>query len=268
MEGRDRLERLLDAPGADVPAAARAAALDGLAGVLYWQGDYGRAAELYKQSMGIYRASGDRAKVVETLWSISLAHHLSGDSAAALPYAEESLKMARVIGDANMTKIAAGHVGAILAFTGHYDDAVPMLRGYISGARNSGNKLYEAIGIQLLGWIRLQQGDVDEALAAYFKGLDILQKLGDRTAVAMTLNRLADLAIEQQQLPRALRLAGAAEAIRRKHKGGASPEAGHVRDPRRFADEVLGADAAADEWRKGLAMSYEAALEYARRPAD
>lgn len=267
MEGRDRMERLLQAPGAETPTAARAAALDGLAGVVYWQADYARAADLYKQSIEIYRQASDRAKVVETLWGISSAFHMGGDSEAALPYAREGLEVAREIGDPVIIKMAAGEVGGMLAFTGYFDDALPLLEEYIGGVREAGNKLYEALGIQLVGWIGARQGRLDEARAGFLEALDLVEKLGDRTAVAMMLNRLADLAIEHQDFPRALRLAGAAEAIRQEYKGGVSPEAMRARDPRKLAAEVLGGDAIAEEWGKGLAMSYEDALEDARRPS-
>lgn len=266
MEGRDRMEGLLQAPGAETPTAARAAALDGLAGVVYWRADYGRAADLYKQSIEIYRNEGNRAKVAETLMSISSSFHMGGDSEGALPYARKGLVVAREIGDPVMIKMAAGEVGGMLAFTGHFDEALPLLEEYIDGVREAGNKLYEAVGIQMVGWVAFRRGHLEEARARFLDALDLVEKLGDRTAVAIMLNRLADLAIEQQDLPRALRLAGAAEAIRQEYKGGVSPTTMHARDPREFAAEVLSSDTIAEEWGKGVAMSYEDALEDARQP--
>ena len=57
-EGRDLLEQLLAVPG-NVEPDARGRGLTGYGGIVYWQGEYEHAEQVYTQALALYREAGD-----------------------------------------------------------------------------------------------------------------------------------------------------------------------------------------------------------------
>src|SRR5207247_1139338 len=127
-----------------------------------------------------------------------------------------------------------------------------------------GVKFFEMVGHYMLGWVASRDGDFDVARTEYLKELSMADELGDRNGVAQALNGLADLAIEREEWPRALRLGGAAQAIRDKLGGGWPPEAMRAREPLAPGKDALGVEAAEAHWAQGLATVYDGALVLAR----
>jgi non-specific serine/threonine protein kinase len=263
-EGRERLETLLALPAEPKATPARSAALDGLAGIVYWQGDYAAARDLYLEALEINRTLGDMERVAWTLGSIGDTFSMGGDANAGIPYIEESLEIARQLGDEFMVSMAAGGLGAMLAFEGELERGRALLEEGLPAAQKAGNLFWVTSGEYLLGWIDTRVRRFADAHEHYIRSLDISIQLGDKTAVALALSGLADLALEQEQHERALRLAGASQAIRDEVGGGAPPESMRARDPREPSGQALGAEAAENAWNEGLTMGYDAALEYAR----
>jgi hypothetical protein len=116
--------------------------------------------------------------------------------------------------------------------------------------------------------LRLKRGVASRvAFDWHSPDLAIADELGDKTGVAQALNGLADLAIEMDQMPRALHLAGAAHAIRERVGGGAPPESMRARDPREYTADKLDPDEAETAWTQGLNMTYEEAMAEGARQA-
>jgi non-specific serine/threonine protein kinase len=264
QEGKDRLQTLLALPAAAQPTPARAAALDGLAGMVYWLGDYAGARELYLEALEINRRLGDKSLVAWTLGSIGSTLSMGGDSEAAIPYFEESLEIARELGDMEQVAMHAGGLATMRAFGGDFASGRALWEEAIEATHAAGNRFWEISGEYLLGWIETREGRFEVAHAHYLRSMQIAVELGDKTAVALALNGLADMALEQEQYERALRLAGAAQSIRDELGGGAPPESMRARDPREPGARAIGTDAAEREWRAGLELGYEDALRYAR----
>jgi tetratricopeptide (TPR) repeat protein len=263
-EGRERLEALLALPAAQEPTLARSIALDGLAGMIYWHGDYAGARDLYLEALEINRRLGDKERIAWTLGSVGSTLSMGGDDAAAMPYLEESLGIARELGDAAQVAMHAGGVAFMRAFGGDIEGARPLLEEALAATRQAGNIFWESTGEYLEGWIGTREGRFDEAHAHYIRSLDVALQLGDKTGVGLALSGLADLALEEGEHERALRLAGASQAIRDEIGGGAPPESMRARDPREASIEAIGAEATEGAWTEGLTMGYDAALQYAR----
>ena len=68
-EGREHLQSLLQRADAVAPTAARAAALAGLGGITYWQGDFVRAASAYAESLAIQRQLDDPGGLADALYN-------------------------------------------------------------------------------------------------------------------------------------------------------------------------------------------------------
>jgi len=92
----------------------------------------------------------------------------------------------------------------------------------------------------------------------------IFGELGDIRGVARLLEGFVELALVQKQPERALRLAGAATALRKEH-GVPLPPDEEIRLHRRLEPirQAMDESTFAVSWNSGVAMSIEGAIEYA-----
>jgi tetratricopeptide (TPR) repeat protein len=120
------------------------------------------------------RESGDRWGIAEALENLGIVAYSQGDDEAARMLYEESLAMRRELGD----------------------------------------KSGIALSLLNLGRMADRQADYDAARALYEEGLTIQRELGNRWGIACSLMGFAGSASGRQQPMRAVRLWGAAEALR------------------------------------------------------
>jgi hypothetical protein len=99
------------------------------------------------------------------------------------------------------------------------------------------------------------------------ESLAIDEAFGERTGIALSLDNLADLEITAGNVVRALRLAGASEAIKEGVGGQAPPDLITLPDPRGRARLVMSEQEIASAWEEGRGMSVEQAIAYARESA-
>ena len=112
-----------------------------------------------------------------------------------------------------------------------------------------------------LGELAVDQGRYGEARARFTDGLQIYQLLGMRTRLAGVLEGFAMLAAAHGEATRALRLAGAAAALRDDVKATPTPrEAVWLRSGLERARRQLGDRASDRAWADGLAMSLDQAI--------
>jgi hypothetical protein len=116
----------------------------------------------------------------------------------------------------------------------------------------------------VVGPAATQLGDLDRGRACFMESLAIDEAFGERTGIALSLDNLADLEITAGNVVRALRLAGASEAIKEGVGGQAPPELITLPDPRERARLLLSEEQVRAAWEEGRAMSMEEAIAYAR----
>jgi tetratricopeptide (TPR) repeat protein len=115
-----------------------------------------------------------------------------------------------------------------------------------------------------LGRATRELGEFDTARSCFLEALQGLAPIGYRTAVAITLDNLAALENRLGHHIRALRLAGAAEALTESAGGQVPPEFADLPDPRQAARATLPGERIAQAWAQGRAMSLAEAVDYAR----
>jgi len=108
---------------------------------------------------------------------------------------------------------------------------------------------------------------MDTARARFMETLAIEEAFGERTGLALSLDNLADLEITEGNADRAMRLAGASEAIKEGVGGQAPPDLITLPDPKERARPLLSEEEVRAAWEEGRAMSFEEAIAYAREPA-
>lgn len=95
-EGRSRIETALNMPG-DRGQIARARALTGLGGIMYWQGLWNELGPPYEEALQIFREVGSQADVAEALYNLSFALGYAADSSGAEKL-QQSLELSQQLG--------------------------------------------------------------------------------------------------------------------------------------------------------------------------
>ena len=202
-EGRDRLGRLLKLAGAAAPTKARARALFAAGVLASEQGDYASAGTLIKESLDIMRQLFDKQGVAVSLNALAVLTRDRGDVATALALFEESLELWRELGDLKAVARALSNVANVVKLQRDYDRARSLYGECLSIFLGLGDQTGVAWSLDYQGDVARDQGDCAAAQTLYEQSLAIFRQLGDRWGIAGTLADLGSLAREQRNYPRA-----------------------------------------------------------------
>jgi tetratricopeptide (TPR) repeat protein len=191
------------------------------------QGDYPRARAAFAADLAQMRALGNRLGIAHTLAVLGDVARLQGDPTSATPYYEECLALDRDLG------------------------AFP-------------TRMVEVL--RALGELALQRGALAEARERLRESLTIASRLRDLEQVAQVLEALASLAAStaEDKPERALRLAGAAAALRKQSGQPLLPaEPATVMSQLTSVRQTNAVAAQGAAWTEGQAMTLEQAIAYA-----
>ena len=297
-EGASWFDRFLELEGRVSPAVlARALMLR--AELAFELQDYGGAAKYAQAGLDLGRPA-DGAGGLRILALVSLR---AGRHQEALGTIEAAITTARAAGDVWEEGIAQITRAAILARQGSltdaqraYEIALDVLRdnngwgvaqaryGLGTLARTRGDHaaalrhfgtalaLYRAIDARPeiarclagVGWVALAQGDLELARSSLTESMQLSVATGQRLPIARGLEALGVLALAEGDPARAVRLEGAALALR-EAAGGAAPASARIGAMFGAARQRLGASAAAALLAEGHAMSRYDASRYGTR---
>ena len=212
-EGLAQLEGALSAAPA-APKELRRRALLAAARIAMRTGDYARTVSAAREALELSRAAGDEHGAAAALRLTVAGLHLSGDRAAASALLDESLTLARKVGDPLLISMVLMNRGVDARNEG--DDA----RAYelCSEARailkaQPTRELEEVAAAIAFGSVALELSRHDEAKAAYLESLLLARQLGVEAEVYVALLGLAALATRQGDASQGAELAGAVERI-------------------------------------------------------
>jgi tetratricopeptide (TPR) repeat protein len=126
---------------------------------------------------------------------------------------EESLALKRSQGDSRGIAGTLNNLGMIASAKGDFERARSLYNESLELLRVAGNKTGVAVVLGNLGAIMLDQHD-PRAGPLFAESLRLFQELGEPDGVAECLEGLAGVAAAEGRLTRAVRLYGAAEALR------------------------------------------------------
>lgn len=210
--------------------------------------------------------AGDKRRTAAVLRELGGMDAELGLESEARPLLEESLRLEREL--ANKHGIARSLHSLGLVKLLHHDYAVaeayPLLEESLSILRELKDELYVAFGLNLLAVLATNQGDYATARSCFVEVAEATSLQQHRWGTPYLLEGLAGLASAQRQPAHALRLAGAAHALREAIGASTPPwwQASLERQlepARRALDE--GASVAA--WEEGRAMTPEQAIAFA-----
>src|SRR5262245_694468 len=298
-EGRERLAALLELPVKT--QRARSLALHGAGDLAWQQGDYIEARVLHEKQLAIDREIGDNAGVLSALTALGANAHGRGSLESAWTIFEECLRLSQEAGNDRATAQALNNLARLLEARGDFAGAKPLCEQALALFGQQRDLPGVAWIESRLGDLERKLGNFDAARSSYDRALTTFEKLGDRRGhartmvdaaalmfqhgkeheayrilsqalisfcdlgnrrgVALALEQFGDFAASSGDAKRALRLVGAAGAIRHSF-GAVTIRDGISSGSLDSARLVLGAAALEPEM-EGWSMSMEAAIRYA-----
>jgi uncharacterized protein HemY len=165
------------------------------------------------------------------------------------------------LGDKWAIAVSLNNLGMLALDENDFATARARLEEAVALQREVGDRSAIAISLDTLGHIIQSQGDYGAARAMYEESLIINRELEDKRSIAFLLEHFGSLAALQGQPERALRLSGAAEALRGTIGAQLSPtdkeKLNETLDPAR---QALGDEVAAAMEAEGRAMTLEQAI--------
>jgi predicted ATPase/DNA-binding CsgD family transcriptional regulator/Tfp pilus assembly protein PilF len=237
-------------------------ALSGLGAAAMQLGDDATAEACFREALATQQALDDTLGMAESLNSLANLAHGRGDLAAARELYERSNTFNRLVGyrsDVVMHNlgVVAQEQGDLAAARRHFEDSVAIKRAL-------GDTPGLALSLAKLGEVLASTGDLAAAHRMLSESLSLQRDLGDRPGIAFVLERFAITAAASAQPERALRLAGAADALR---EAIGKPLASAARDSleRSLASARRGrsAEVGAAAWSDGRATPMEQAISLA-----
>ena len=129
--------------------------------------------------------------------------------------------------------------------------------------RELGNLFATADSLSGLGSFYRRVGDAEAATAAQREALEMFVEVGNPTGIAMVLEEMAMIETMEGRHERALRLAGAASALKDEIGGGAPAELMRSGESRDESSRSLDQQAAKRAWAEGREMGMDKAVAYA-----
>ncbi|HXZ28563.1 MAG TPA: protein kinase [Terriglobales bacterium] len=220
---------------------------------------------LFEESLAVWREAGDPQAVARALSNLANVVRLQGDYEHARSLYQECMAAFRELGDRGGVAWSLDHLGDVARDQGDAAGARSLYEASLTAFRESGDLWGVAGALADLGGLAQGQGDYAGAHALYGESLKVFQELGHKRGVARLLECFAASAGAQGQAERALRLAGAAAALR--HAIGAAltpPERAALETTLASARAALDHASGTSAWLEGWALPVEQAIAEAQ----
>jgi predicted ATPase/DNA-binding SARP family transcriptional activator/Tfp pilus assembly protein PilF len=216
------------------------------------RGDYTAARDHHARSLELTRACGDKSGMAGALGYLGNVAMAQGDLAAAREYYKASLELRRALRDTWGVAASLNNLGLLARHERDWTTACSFLTESLTLRRQLGDRRCIAITLNLLGLCAIEQDDAERARLQLTEGLEHCREIGDRRSTAYALEAFAVLAMLERQPAQAVRLLGAAAALRAAIASPLTPpeEADDVARKRHLRD-LLGDRVFAQHWEEG-----------------
>jgi tetratricopeptide (TPR) repeat protein len=230
-------------------------------------GDFPRAFAAAEKAVRIAREHGLTAELSFALSTSAQLEFLGKrDLPLAKDYIYEAAELAHKAGfiwASSFMDIGMGHTASMM---GDMETARAAFKRSMENATLLGNKRVAYSSQSEFAHVLRKRGELDEPLASYRDLLPKWKDLGHRAAVAHELECIAYILIRKEEPERAVRLLGAAEALREAIDSVMTmTEEGEYENEVSALRELLGEAEFDQQWDKGRKMSIDEAIELAVR---
>ena len=202
------------------------------------------------------------------IWAITMSGLVvcERDPVQATPLLEESVALARDLGDKWMIGFVLFQLGDVHRSLGDYERATALYMESIDLCRQVGDKWRTAIGLFAMGIVSLRQREYSRAGVFFAESLPLCRR-GDLFVTFQCLEGLGCVASARGNYVRAARLFGAAELLRESLRSRRDREYQRdIAEHMNSAQTALGDTAFASAWAEGRALTLAQAIEYALAP--
>ena len=229
--------------------------------------DYAAAQALYEESLGLWRELGNQGVAALSLTNLGNIAADLGDYARANSLHQESLSIFRELNDLRGVATSLAHLADVARRTRDYHTARTLYEESLSKFVDSGSKWDTANVLADLGDLARDTNNYNDARSFYQESMVIFGDLGDIRGVVRLFESFVALAIAELQPERALRVAGAADALRREH-GIPLPRHEQLKLDRTLEPikEGLSELIRQAAWMSGASMSVEQTIAYVLSP--
>jgi tetratricopeptide (TPR) repeat protein len=184
--------------------AGVADSLNNLGQAYHIQGRWDKAIAVHEQSLQIARELGDRHTEDIALGGLGNAFFSQARWNEAIAVYEQSLEISRDLGHELSAAKILMNMGNVYCSQARWNEAIVVIEQSLQISREWGDHLGVANNLGNLGLIYIDQGRSDEAIAIQKQALQIKQKLGDRRSAAHTLGNLGNAYSFQGQWEKAI----------------------------------------------------------------
>jgi predicted ATPase/DNA-binding winged helix-turn-helix (wHTH) protein/predicted negative regulator of RcsB-dependent stress response len=226
-------------------------------------GDYDAAQRNLERSLECWRTLPDQLAVARSLHNLANVAKVRGDYARAQTALNEATQIFEKVHDPSGAAWSINQQGDIAREQGNLQAAGDYYKRALTAFREAGDRWGCARSLADLGYVYCGQGKYEAARGAYREALEGFAKLGHKRGIARALEGSACLAAARGQAERALKLAGAAEHMRRLISAPLpQAEQSELQEKLAMAWKLLGEPEGKSAWAEGGAMSIESAIQY------
>jgi predicted ATPase len=228
------------------------------------QGDYDEAQMRWEESLAIRRVLGESARIASMLGNLGIVARHHKDIELARSLQEEALAIRRELADPWNIARSLINLGNVIRDQGNRMEAREKLEEALVLLREIGDKWMLGAALDNLGIVLRNLDEYNEAKDRFEEALLIFRDLDDRRMMAYVIEDFANLAALENEPARALRLAGAAAALRGEINVHLSSfEAEDLEESLEAARQVLDKGAQEEAVRVGQVMPLDKAIKYA-----
>lgn len=174
--------------------ANRARALTSLGALAEEQGDHAAAIAAHEESLAIARELGDRFGVARATNNLGLVHLGQNDQHAAKVNFAEALTTFVDLGNQAAASVVLINAATVADRLGDPETAERFLTRALAVQRKLGDQQRVALTLQTLGLVATASGELQRAETAFQEAIRIWEDLGDASSVARTLAHRGRLA--------------------------------------------------------------------------
>jgi hypothetical protein len=200
-------------PGADLPTAARLAAVTAAGGIAYWQGRRDDSTRHYKEELALARLLGDVAAEADATWNLAFEPYVAGDLEGANQMMRTALSMFEQIGDERSA--ARIEWSLVTVATGEHPSMVGLdtLESLQERFDRLGDTWYAFQNYMSIAWVHFSGGDVAEASRWFVRAMVGSRSLRDVTGTTIAIPLASLLALEAGRPEDAAILLGASDHL-------------------------------------------------------
>ena len=210
--GQQMTAEALARNGAEERNLARCGGLFDVGQIGVLMGRYPEARGYLEESLAIAREIGDQRRIAMALQPLGIACLGQGDVAPARAHLQEALAMAYALGNQREIAAALNGLAQLYRTVGELDVAEPLYEKGLALARELQDRESIAIGLLNLAMLLIDRGSGNDATPMLLEALSIADEIGSKRTGQSALEVAAGLAALREEWEWVARFYGAAES--------------------------------------------------------